>query len=123
MEAFLEAGRVSLSSPMKYSGTRRTGRTIDADDGLYDRTTVIENTISQVLKAFGRKTKNRTKNQDYEPNTTLLIAIDDYILNAEDQPDLNNILRHSMIASQTIFKSVNIIGISGKLLLEYQRTG
>lgn len=122
MEKFLEAGRVSLLGSMKHSGTRKTGRTVIVENEFVDRTAVVEDQISLVQEAFDRKTGNRTKNQNYDPNTILLIALDDYI-KAKDSTKLDSTFRHSKITSQTTFKSVNIIGLSGKLLLEYQRNG
>lgn len=122
MEKFFEAGRVSLLGSMKHSGTRKTGRTVTVKNECVDHTAVVEDQISLVQEAFDRKTGTRTKNQNYDPNTILLIALDDYI-KAKDSAKLDNTFRHSKITSQTTFKSVNIIGLSGKLLLEYQRNG
>jgi hypothetical protein len=121
MEELLAHGQVNAIGAMDYSGTHRSGRTVTIDEDVVPHARVLDDLVALVIRRLERKTTGRTANQNYHPSTILLIAIDDYIIDAKDHDSINSEYSSSPAAQQQVFQSVIVIGFAGRLFLQYPR--
>ena len=121
MEKLLSDGRVNALAAMTISGTKKTGRMVAIDEEMVGHDEVLLNLTSLAIRRMERKTDQSTANQDYDPETRLLITVDDYIIDDEDHDTLHESFVGTSLNRQSTFASVIVIGIAGHLLLEYPR--
>jgi hypothetical protein len=119
IELLLDNGHVTATGEMAISGTRRKGRIVQVDEDMVCHEATVAKACALVIQAVERKTIRRTENQNYTPDTKLLVAVDDYIIDEEDYESLEAAWSESALADQSTFSEVIVIGLSGRLLIRF----
>jgi hypothetical protein len=115
MEVFADRGSVSGIGPVMWSGTKRTGRTVEISEDMQLHSDLVDRKKRQLIEAIARKAQ-----RDYQAGTALLVYFDDHVAFADpdDQPVMQEILAATREAWRRKFCSLYIVGASGKRLWE-----
>lgn len=115
MEVFVEKGTVSAISPVTWTGTKRTGRTVEISEDMQLHSDTVKRKRDQIVAAIERKSQ-----RDYPAGTALLVYFDDYTAFADpdDHPVMAEVLSATREVWRRKFCSLYIIGASGRRLWE-----
>ncbi|MBL9219027.1 MAG: hypothetical protein JNG82_11100 [Opitutaceae bacterium] len=117
MEVFEEKGTVSAISPVTWTGTKRTGRTVEISEDMQLHSDTVKRKRDQLVAAIERKSS-----RDYPAGTALLVYFDDYVAFADpdDQPVMAEVLAVTRDVWRRKFCALYIIGASGRRLWEQE---
>lgn len=113
MEVFAERGTVSSIGSVSWTGTKRTGRTVEISDDMQLHSDLVEKKRHQIVAAIERKCQ-----RSYANATALLVYFDDYVAFADpdDQPVMQEILAATRAVWRPMFCALYIVGASGRRL-------
>jgi len=118
-ELLLAEGIAPLWGPLSSSGTRRTGRCINAEIECIPHNTTLNNTFTLIKSAA----KKKTGNERYGLNHLLIIVFDDiqWFRLENDRAALDDFVKNEILLSCNLnFKTLYILGLSGKLLIPFE---
>jgi len=117
---FVDHGRVSLTGPLSYTGTEKTGHKINVENEA-----VLH--IDSLKKSFAlikSRAEQKCKPKNYGKNHILVITIDDYIAprfdNPKDLEALKEFMKSNVINLPLDFGELYVLGLSGKAFLPYK---
>ncbi len=116
MELLLEHGHVAMTGPLKWAGTRKSGRTAAASLVAKDRTEITQNTFNLIQAAVGKKIS-----MPYQAPCWLVVAFDDYVGGFRDPYGMNALaewIDDSFSQSLGNFSRLYVVGQSGEGLVE-----
>lgn len=113
MKYFIEHGRVSLTGPIKFSGTERSGHKIEVKPEFVSRCLSINKVFVLILDRIKAKCKKK-----YGNDHLLVILINDYLAprfdRDKDQKELEEFLENNVFNLNLHLKGLCILGLSGK---------
>lgn len=115
MEVFLEKGSVPAIAPVTWTGTKRSGRSVEISEDMQLHSDSVKRKREQIVAAIERKSQ-----RDYPPETALLVYFDDYVAFADpdDQLVMAEVLAVTREVWRRKFCALYIIGASGRRLWE-----
>ncbi|MBM4301574.1 MAG: hypothetical protein FJ121_08595 [Deltaproteobacteria bacterium] len=117
MKYFVEHGHVSLTGPLTYTGTEKTGHKINVETEAVLHNDSLKKTFA-IIKS---RAEQKCKPKNYGKNHVLVITIDDHIAprydNQKDLEALNEFMKSDVINLPLDFGGLYILGLSGKTFL------
>jgi hypothetical protein len=120
MKYLTEHGHVSLTGPLSYTGTEKTGHKINVKNE-------VANHNDSLIKTFNLikvRAEQKSKPKQYGKNHVLVITIDDYLPprynNPKDIDALNEFIKSNVINLPLDFRELYILGLSGKTFLAFK---
>jgi hypothetical protein len=115
MEVLNDKGRVNMLGEVSHCGTRNTGHQIEVPDEVVLGSHTLENHRRLIIDRLKAKAAKK-----YGSDHVLVVVFDDYVGCRSDQDlaDLTSYLASEVDLSALDFKSLYLLGSSGKVLSE-----
>jgi hypothetical protein len=117
---FVDHGHVSLTGPLTYTGTEKTGHKIHIENEAVSHNDSLKKAFALVKS----RAEQKCKPKNYGINHILVIIIDDYIAprydNLKDLEALSDFMKSNVINLPLDFREVDILGLSGKTFLAFR---
>jgi len=120
MKHLVEHGHVSLTGPLTYTGTEKTGHKI-----VVENEAVSHHDLRGINFALIKsRAEQKCKPKNYGKNHVLVITIDDHIAprydNQKDLEALNEFMKSNVINLPLDFGELYVLGLSGKTFLAFK---
>ena len=117
MEVLNDKGSVNMRGEVSHCGTKNTGHQIEVQDDVVLRSRTFEKHRRLIIDRLNAKAAKK-----YGSDHVLVVVFDDYVSFRpdHDQADLKSYLASEIDVSALHFKSLFLLGSSGKILSELQ---
>jgi hypothetical protein len=119
MKHLVEHGHVSLTGPLKYTGTEKTGHKIN----IVNKAANHNDSLIKTFTLIKVRAEQKCKPKKYGKNYILVITIDDHIAprydNKNDLEALNEFIKSYVINLPLDFGALYVLGLSGKTFLKF----
>lgn len=121
MEYFIEHRHVNTFGSLTHSEDKNTGCKINVEDEMIDHIDLLQNTFSLIKSAAEKKSETRKPRKYGKQTHVLVIVFDDWQwFNSKDMVTLENFMKTEILVKPLNFKTVYILGSSGKTFLSFE---